>query len=99
MDSNHSYKLILKFYSEIRKTKKNKVWWDRLQNYVLKISIFLSRFDCDSEGMICVEELKFIMSNLPVKVSSQEIEEMVSAADLDGDGKINFQEFRKMIGQ
>jgi Ca2+-binding EF-hand superfamily protein len=60
---------------------------------------FSFRFDCDSEGMICVEELKFIMSNLPVKVSSQEIDEMVSAADLDGDGKINFQEFRKMIGQ
>ena len=48
--------------------------------------------------MICVDELKFIMSNLPVKVSTQEIEEMVSAADLDTDGKISFQEFRKMIG-
>ena len=48
--------------------------------------------------MICVDELKFIMSNLPVKVSTQEIEEMVTAADLDKDGKISFQEFRKMIG-
>ena len=61
--------------------------------------IVLSRFDCDSEGVICVDELKFILSNLPVKVTNQEIEEMVSAGDLDGDGKISFQEFRKMIGQ
>lgn len=57
------------------------------------------RFDCDSEGVICVDELKFILSNLPVKVSTQEIEEMIKAADIDGDGKIDFQEFRKMIGQ
>jgi Ca2+-binding EF-hand superfamily protein len=70
-----------------------------ITNNLKNFTIFSFRFDCDSEGMICVEELKFIMSNLPVKVSSQEIDEMVSAADLDGDGKINFQEFRKMIGQ
>jgi calmodulin len=49
--------------------------------------------------VICVDELKFILSNLPVKVSTQEIEEMIKAADIDGDGKIDFQEFRKMIGQ
>ena len=60
---------------------------------------FFFRFDCDSEGVICVDELKFILSNLPVKVSTQEIEEMIKAADIDGDGKIDFQEFRKMIGQ
>jgi hypothetical protein len=29
------------------------------------------RFDCDSEGVVSVDELKFILSNLPVKVSSQ----------------------------
>jgi calmodulin len=46
-----------------------------------------------------VDELKFILSNLPVKVPTQEIEEMIKAADIDGDGKIDFQEFRKMIGQ
>ena len=49
--------------------------------------------------MISVDELKFILGSLPVRVSTQEIEEMIKAGDLDGDGKIDFMEFRKMIGQ
>ena len=70
-----------------------------LRSLWFKRAYSTSRFDCDSEGVISVDELKFILSSLPVRVSNQEIEEMIKAGDLDGDGKIDFMEFRKMIGQ
>ena len=56
------------------------------------------RFDPESEGFVSTEELEFVLSNLPVKVSKPEIEEMLAAADTDNDGKISFQEFRRLVG-
>lgn len=56
------------------------------------------RFDPDSEGFVSLEELRFVLTNLPVKISLDEIEEMMEAADLDGDGKISFGEFRTLLG-
>ena len=56
------------------------------------------RFDPESEGFVSTEELEFVLSNLPVKVPKPEIEEMLAAADTDNDGKISFQEFRRLVG-
>jgi calmodulin len=56
------------------------------------------RFDPDNEGAVKIDELRFIMRNLPVKLTPEEIEEIVTAADVNGDGKITFQEFRRMLG-
>ena len=40
------------------------------------------RFDPDNEGFVSLDELKFVMSNLPVRVSEEEVEEMVRAVDV-----------------
>ena len=37
------------------------------------------------------EEFRFIMKNLPVEVSEEDIEEMFSVADVDKDGKLGYQ--------
>ena len=44
------------------------------------------------------DELRFVLTNLPVRVSNIEINEIMEAADLDGDGKISFAEFRQLVG-
>ncbi|XP_059090233.1 neo-calmodulin-like isoform X3 [Tigriopus californicus] len=56
------------------------------------------RFDPDNEGVIRVEELRFVLSNLPVKLSKAEIEEMILAANPHRDGQITFSDFRRLIG-
>ena len=56
------------------------------------------RFDPANEGVIRTDEFRFVMSNLPVKLSNAEIEEMIATADADADGKITFEEFRRMMG-
>ena len=38
-----------------------------------------------------------IMKRLGTKISSEEVERMVQKADADGDGKVNFEEFVKMM--
>jgi Ca2+-binding EF-hand superfamily protein len=40
-----------------------------------------------------------VLSNLPVKVDSSEIEEMLRTADVNGDGSISYEEFRDKIRQ
>ena len=42
--------------------------------------------------------MKFVLSNLPVKVSQEEIENMINIVDEDKNGEIDFDEFRTMIG-
>ena len=42
--------------------------------------------------------MKFVLTHLPGKVTYKEIDEMIKTVDENGDGKINYQEFRVMIG-
>ena len=42
--------------------------------------------------------MRLILSNLPEKLSEEEIEEMLATADKDGNGSFSYEEFRMMIG-
>ena len=48
-------------------------------------------FDVDQNGFISADELREIMKNLGQKLSEDEIEEMISEADKDGDGQLNIE--------
>ena len=37
------------------------------------------------------------MKNIGEKMSDEEIEEMITEADIDGDGQINYEEFVKLM--
>jgi len=54
-------------------------------------------FDSDGNGMISSEELRQIMHNLGEKLTTEEVDEMVREADIDGDGQINYEEFVRMM--
>ncbi|TFK37103.1 putative calmodulin [Crucibulum laeve] len=54
-------------------------------------------FDRDKSGKISTTELKQVMFNLGESLTDMEVDEMIREADVDGDGEINFQEFRKMM--
>ena len=69
--------------------------------FLIEICIYLLffRFDPDNEGSISTQELRYVLSNLPVKVSEEELNAMLEAGDVNKDGKISFEEFRDMIGK
>jgi len=55
-------------------------------------------FDKDRDGAIPRSELRMIFAALPERLSEEEIEEMLEAADTDGNGKIEYKEFKNMMG-
>ncbi|XP_071160670.1 calmodulin-like isoform X1 [Mytilus edulis] len=54
-------------------------------------------FDKNGDGYVTASELKTILSNNGEKISDEELDAMVKDADVDGDGKINYQEFVSML--
>mmetsp|Transcript_2690 Transcript_2690/g.6483 ORF Transcript_2690/g.6483 Transcript_2690/m.6483 type:complete len:383 (-) Transcript_2690:341-1489(-) len=54
-------------------------------------------FDKDGSGKIKMDGLRHVMTNLGEKITDEEINEMCSEADMDGDGDIDYMEFIAMM--
>ena len=56
-------------------------------------------FDDNKDGLITVEELGLVLSSLGLKQGNRKEEcmEMISKVDVDGDGMVNFDEFKMMM--
>ena len=54
-------------------------------------------FDLDQDGYITPHELRNGMINLGEEYSPEEAEEMIKEGDLDNDGRIDYDEFMKII--
>jgi len=53
--------------------------------------------DQDGNGYLTAEELRQVLTRYGEKLSSEEAENMVRQADIDGDGKVNYEEFVQMV--
>lgn len=56
-------------------------------------------FDKDRDGLITVEELGVVLSALGMKEGkkAEDCKEMITKVDMDGDGMVNFDEFKRMM--
>ena len=54
-------------------------------------------FDKDGNGFISTKELREVLKELGDDVSDKEIIEMIRNVDIDGDGKVNYDEFVQML--
>ncbi|XP_057750484.1 calmodulin-like protein 7 [Arachis stenosperma] len=56
-------------------------------------------FDKDKDGLISVEELALVLTSLGLREGKniQECRDMIRKVDMDGDGMVNFHEFKKMM--
>ncbi|VDI29092.1 calmodulin, partial [Mytilus galloprovincialis] len=52
-------------------------------------------FDKDGNGFISAAELRHVMTNLGEKLTDGEVDEMIREADTDGDGQVNYSEFKE----
>lgn len=56
----------------------------------------MQTFDQNGDGWISKEELRFVMNNLGENLTDAELDAMMREADLNGDGKVNYDEFVRM---
>lgn len=56
-------------------------------------------FDRDGNGYIDLRELKTVITRMGEPLSDQEATEIFKAADLNGDGKLDYDEFVQMMNQ
>merc|ERR1712236_65688 len=56
-------------------------------------------FDRDNDGFISMKELKKVASMLGTMLTKEELDEFMSEADSDGNGKLDYDEFVKMLLQ
>ena len=56
-------------------------------------------FDKDQDGYLTARELRQVMLNLGEKMTDEEIIEMIKEADLDGDGKLNYEGINQRLKQ
>ncbi|PAA63425.1 hypothetical protein BOX15_Mlig017549g1 [Macrostomum lignano] len=54
-------------------------------------------FDIDNKGYIPSEELRRILTTRGDRMTEEEADEMIAAADLDGDGMIDYEEFASAL--
>ena len=53
-------------------------------------------FDADGDGKICAEELKNLIAKVGGEMADAEANALISAADLDGNLRIDFSEFSRL---
>ncbi|ELU06160.1 hypothetical protein CAPTEDRAFT_227531 [Capitella teleta] len=54
-------------------------------------------FDQDGDGFIDAMDIGRTMADLGEKLTAGDVEQMIHEADADGDGKINFEQFIRMM--
>lgn len=54
-------------------------------------------YDQDKNGLISAAELHLVLNRLGLKCSVDECHNMIKSVDSDGDGNVNFEEFKKMM--
>lgn len=54
-------------------------------------------FDQNGDGLITVEELGLVLSSLGLKKGLEDCKNMIKKVDMDGDGMVNFEEFKRMM--
>ncbi|EAN89727.1 putative calmodulin [Trypanosoma cruzi] len=65
----------------------------------LELRRAFSIYDLGKTGFINVTDLKFVMGRLGCPLSTEQAFEMVNEADIDGDGRLSFNEFRRVMNE
>jgi len=93
VDKNKNGSIDLEEFLEMMLSQTN----NDLQAENLDVGDIFKVFDRNGDGLISGEELKLTMCSLGENLTEDEVGLMLNEADIDGDGKIDFQEFSRLL--
>ena len=70
---------------------------DQIEKNMQMLEQAFNFFDQDEDGEICKEELAAVIKKDNPEIDDGVLEYMINEVDADGDGKVNFQEFKNMM--
>ncbi|GAU11868.1 hypothetical protein TSUD_194910 [Trifolium subterraneum] len=73
---------------------------DELEELEANLKEAFEVFDKDKNGLISVEELSLVLNSLGLREGNkinEDCKEMIRKVDVDGDGMVNFNEFKRMM--
>lgn len=65
--------------------------------YMEQVKAAFEIMDIDQNGYIDPPELKEVMTRFGLRLSDEDVEEMINEADMDGDGRVNYDEFEYLM--
>ena len=65
------------------------------EEQVTELKTAFAAMDTNGDGQVTKEELKALLSTLGESVDDADFDEMIKIADVNGDGKVDFNEFVK----
>ncbi|XP_039268176.2 uncharacterized protein LOC120343126 [Styela clava] len=71
-------------------TQSNSIYEDEMY-------LVFQHFDKDGDGYICPEELRDLFSSFGDEITEKDLTDMITEADHDGDGKVSFSDFVKVM--
>ena len=80
--------------NEFMKLMTNKI---KEQEEVNQLIEMFEVFDRNGDGLLSKDEIKNLFDSINEEISDEILEEFIKEADLDNDGKINFQEFVNLL--
>ncbi|XP_062499933.1 neo-calmodulin-like [Corticium candelabrum] len=66
-------------------------------DYIEQVKEAFKIMDMDQNGFIEPQELKEVMTRFGQRLSDVDVEDMIREADMDGDGRVNFDEFEVLM--
>ncbi|KAL8105032.1 hypothetical protein AgCh_028991 [Apium graveolens] len=69
------------------------------QEQIVEFQEAFSLFDKDGDGCITIEELATVIRSLDQNPSEEELQDMISEVDADGNGTIEFVEFLNLMAK
>lgn len=91
VDTKNSGTISFEDFAMLMSTRMNNV--DKVEDVLDAFRVF----DINGNGFLSTHELRHVMTNLGEKLSEDEANEMIRAADADGDGLINYNDFINLM--
>ncbi|XP_038066078.1 neo-calmodulin-like [Patiria miniata] len=107
LNRNPTETSLKKMMADIDENKNGSIEYDEFVKLMNRLDGEISRelaptfekHDKDNSGFISADELDAVFQEMGIELTPEGLQAEIKSVDLDGDGNLSFQEFKKLIGR